>query len=1140
MLAVDAGVPTACDPILCPNPIAASSGRCGPGSEGTTCVSVKELQVMKDHVKMGCAQADNCFKNATTLGLWCYNDCKGKVYPISRVETGLSDTSQQRARIIPYNDRPSVGGGGASLRFDGVDDMAAATVGNFPRQGFTVMLWVKGTRKSRPDQGLLQFMSAKNGLELQIFNTENLQVYLRGQWSGPTGININSDNMWHHLAVTWTSAARYIGDQSKMAAGELRIFVDCGFTPYTSGVKGSSQSTDVSLDFLPLGVTDPGAKYWCSAGYRPGVTGPQVDKTWAAWKGILAPGSLLSDQGEVSIGQRMACNATTLDTTLTLDRTLAMQKNSTFCRRSARPACNVTFNSTPSIYIPGTYVHQGDCTPTVLGVHLSNGFDNASQCVRNASDPYTTVRYHPGSRQQAVDWMWSLDMDPTAGSQGAPYRHPYMTDTQQQLRMQAMCVGGCFDKANAFLGYLDDMRVYDYPLSYREVGFVSRETVREGINCIDKTIPDASGTLYKGCSHAIDAIYKLGLALYFPFDDPWSLYNADTKSSGIFSGKLDLNSREMAQTTKEAIGNYGTGLGYAMRLGGGAMSTAPAMVPSTAPIFGARYDFVYYPTGTLSLIKIPVRDWDTCANVYDPLQPFSDSFATPLLCNNIACMDSHCVSLTVRLKAASTIGTPASSGTVYRAGVRSECVSDLGAGVCSPFPNCLGELCLQASNIRMSGRGSALNIDKFFLYSGTNLAIDKSAYPGSNSAVICGIMVDLSCPVNAFQLDSGANDYSTPDDRSFTGFSLELVCGDRTEYSNIICHGNMVCDPANGLPSRGRIVTVRPPFTNPPTPRCTYTIFKGNYSVGFYFAYHSTLVGGGGAGADAIKIEVKDVPGEAGTVFSKVFPNPSPQDLLLYSELDSNNLEQIAAWNQPQMESTIIIAAVSTPIPVPAPAIVAEDNVGVIELDFVLDEDQHRRGFNVTVNGPQSAALFDVLAGSAGSVSEAGEMYQALDVHCGVVKPGSTCHLMSPDQVSSGRGGGGDRLTYCDDDTYVRSTSLFEQLRASHPFYQKYGLVSVTCMYNANRTEIWNITGYNYTCLPPCASTQWSYQLEAPGCFNNCSQVFRLGKVAVDRGVVCLNTPGLYPTDTEFACQGGDNNGYICAGNCPSRLTASD
>ena len=59
-------------------------------------------------------------------------------------------------------------------------------------------------------------------------------------------------------------------------------------------------------------------------------------------------------------------------------RELKLQKNSTFCRRMIRPACNATFNNTPSIYHRGIYSPQGDCTETAIGVHLSSGFDNFS------------------------------------------------------------------------------------------------------------------------------------------------------------------------------------------------------------------------------------------------------------------------------------------------------------------------------------------------------------------------------------------------------------------------------------------------------------------------------------------------------------------------------------------------------------------------------------------------------------------------------------------------------------------------------------------------------------------------------------------------------------------------------------------
>ena len=141
MKAVDGGVARQCDPVLCPNPNSTNGGRCGLGTEGVTCYSVAEKAQMILKIKGGCAATARCFTDLPN-----YNDATGAIYNLVRQQTGVSDNSVQNARIVPYNDRPSVGGGGASLRFDGVNDMAAATVGNFPKDAFTVMIWVKGTQ----------------------------------------------------------------------------------------------------------------------------------------------------------------------------------------------------------------------------------------------------------------------------------------------------------------------------------------------------------------------------------------------------------------------------------------------------------------------------------------------------------------------------------------------------------------------------------------------------------------------------------------------------------------------------------------------------------------------------------------------------------------------------------------------------------------------------------------------------------------------------------------------------------------------------------------------------------------------------------------------------------------------------------
>jgi hypothetical protein len=143
MKVVDGGVARQCDPVLCPNPNSTNGGRCGLGTDGFTCYSAAEKAQMLLRVKGGCATTPPCFSDLPN-----YNDATGAIYSLVRQQTGVSNDTIQNSRIVPYNDRPSVGGGGASLRFDGVNDMAAATVGNFPKDAFTVMIWVKGTQVS--------------------------------------------------------------------------------------------------------------------------------------------------------------------------------------------------------------------------------------------------------------------------------------------------------------------------------------------------------------------------------------------------------------------------------------------------------------------------------------------------------------------------------------------------------------------------------------------------------------------------------------------------------------------------------------------------------------------------------------------------------------------------------------------------------------------------------------------------------------------------------------------------------------------------------------------------------------------------------------------------------------------------------
>jgi len=41
------------------------------------------------------------------------------------------------------------------------------------------------------------------------------------------------------------------------------------------------------------------------------------------------------------------------------------------------------------------------------------------------------------------------------------------------------------------------------------------------------------------------------------------------------------------------------------------------------------------------------------------------------------------------------------------------------------------------------------------------------------------------------------------------------------------------------------------------------------------------------------------------------------------------------------------------------------------------------------------------------------------------------------------------------------------------------GMVSMVCTRNENGTEIYNVTAYNYTCLPPCTPVLYTFQVLA-------------------------------------------------------------
>jgi hypothetical protein len=368
-------------------------------------------------------------------------------------------------------------------------------------------------------------------------------------------------------------------------------------------------------------------------------------------------------------------------------------------------------------------------------------------------------------------------------------------------------------------------------------------------------------------------------------------------------------------------------------------------------------------------------------------------------------------------------------------------------------------------------------------------------------------------------MSSAASNKPTGAIGSYTGYTVRIQSGTNAETRTVLCHGDSKCDPREGFPLPGRTITLDRPLSFTPTSESNYWILKGKYKAKWLAYYKSDLIGGGGVDSEIIKYDVLDMPGEAGTVFSRVSPVPSYQDLRFFSSLNPdalNNAERLR-WNQPQMQGHIIIGALGAPIPMSYNVSVPEDSITLMGLNVILDDDNHEVDFNLTVNGPQEYDLAQRgLHHKAGDLS--GSMFQVYDVHCGMIKADSKCVTLKGDQIVYATGKSGEEeITYCDEPTYSSSDSLMEKLKRSHVTFNN-GIVSKLCTYNENGTEIYNVTGYNYTCLPPCTPTLYTYQIIAVGCIENCT--------TTGRDLVCENTYGLYPS--EFACTGGEFHGQHC------------
>ena len=400
------------------------------------------------------------------------------------------------------------------------------------------------------------------------------------------------------------------------------------------------------------------------------------------------------------------------------------------------------------------------------------------------------------------------------------------------------------------------------------------------------------------------------------------------------------------------------------------------------------------------------------------------------------------------------------------------------------------------------------------MFTGTWVNLGTSQYLVSKGLQGVTFCDSGTCSTTTFSISKTASNIPTGRTGSLTYWSVKLQQGPITEYRNIICQGGGRCDPRGSgqSPDPGWVLTLDKPLSFVPiNGRTKYWIYKGNYQSVWPLYYFSSALGGGGIGTDLLTYNVYDSPGEAGTQLNQ---NIGSQQSQVTGPADGYPPD----WNEPIASGRIIMTPLNVPLTFPYNVTVLKGlSPAIIKIDVVLDADSSDNGFNLTVNGPQQITLADKGEGSSGG-NVSGDLYQALEIDCDLVDEKSNCSTI-PGAMYISQTSFSENVTWCDDETYVKSNSLMQTLLSQDKFF-RYGLISKVCTKNSNRTEIYNVTAYNFSCLPPCVGTMYTYQEIAVGCLLNCT----LKALGIDKK--CENTYGLYAD--EFVCNGGVYHGQPC------------
>jgi predicted outer membrane repeat protein len=112
-------------------------------------------------------------------------------------------TQQQIMAII--NSTPGIQSEMALDFLDTDDRVIVSNYSAMPTTAITAEFWIKTSDTTR-DAGLISYAVGGAALanEFLIFDSDDLQILVKGETTGPTGLSV-ADGFWHHVAVTWDS-----------------------------------------------------------------------------------------------------------------------------------------------------------------------------------------------------------------------------------------------------------------------------------------------------------------------------------------------------------------------------------------------------------------------------------------------------------------------------------------------------------------------------------------------------------------------------------------------------------------------------------------------------------------------------------------------------------------------------------------------------------------------------------------------------------------------------------------------------------------------------------------------------------------------------------------------------------------------